>query len=81
MMTFNKTLETMKTDLKSKEIAGGSPSSGGRADKSKQKDESTKGSKKVMDEATSKSEKGNMTGNKGYNETPASVPVKSTKEK
>ncbi len=71
----------MKTDLKSKEIAGGSPSSGGPKGKAKQKDDSLKGSKTIMKEATSKSENGNMNNKKGYNETPANVPVKSFKTK
>lgn len=69
----------MKTDLEQKEIAGGSPSAGGRTGKSKHKDDSAKGSQTVMKEATTKSEKGNMTAKKGYNETPANVPVKTTK--
>ena len=71
----------MKTELKSREIAGGSPTSGGPKSKSKQLDDSLKGSKTVMKEATNKSEKGNMTAKKGYNETPATVPVKSVRQK
>jgi|GEM_PF-2504591 len=71
----------MKTELKAKEIAGGSPTSGGPKSKSKQQDDSLEGSKTVMKKATSKSEKGNMTDNKGYNETPATVPVKSVRQK
>lgn len=71
----------MKTNLKSKEIAGGSPSASGPKGKAKHKDDSLKGTKTLENEAASKSEKGNMTQKKGYNETPATVPVKSTTEK
>jgi hypothetical protein len=71
----------MKTELKAKEIAGGSPSAAGRTGKSKHADDSVKSSKAVMKDATAKSENENMTGKKGYNETPSTVPVKAAKQK
>lgn len=64
-----------------KNVAGGSPSSGGPKGKAKQKDDSAKPSKTVSNEAAAKSEKDNMTDNKGYNETPPTVPVKSVTKK
>lgn len=57
-------------------VEGGSPSKGGPKSKSKQKDDSLKPSGTLKQEAIQKSEKGNMTKKKGYNETPETVPVK-----
>lgn len=61
------------------EVEGGSPSKSGPDDKLKQKDDSRKPTKVVKEESIEKSEDGNMTDEKGYNETPPTVPVKSTK--
>ena len=61
------------------EIEGGSPSRQGPHDPSKHEDDSLKPSKVVKEESIKKSEKGNMTDESGYNETPSNVPVKSTK--
>jgi hypothetical protein len=70
----------MKKETSTKHIAGGSPSSGGPKGKSKQKDDSLKTAETLKKESVGKSEKGNMTGKKGYNETPPDVPVKSSKK-
>ena len=70
----------MENELNDQDIAGGSPSSGGPKSKTKQQDDSLKGSKKLMKESTKKSEMGNMTEKNGYNETPVTVPVKSVKQ-
>ncbi|OJV15483.1 MAG: hypothetical protein BGO21_31335 [Dyadobacter sp. 50-39] len=64
----------MKTQTKN--VEGGSPSQGGPKSKTKQKDDSAKPSGQVEQDAIQKSEKGNMTQKKGYNETPETVPVK-----
>ncbi|GGM85182.1 hypothetical protein GCM10010967_16440 [Dyadobacter beijingensis] len=69
----------MKTETKSKDVEGGSPSQGGLRSKAKQKDDSLQPSGKIKEEAIQKSEKGNMTKKKGYNETPETVPVKGKK--
>ena len=61
------------------EVEGGSPSKSGPDEKLKQKDDSKKPAKVVKQESINKSEKGNMTDESGYNETPPTVPVKSTK--
>lgn len=65
---------------KDKEVEGGSPSRPSPNNKSKQTDESQKPSKVIKKEAIQKSERGNMTGKKGYNETPPTVPIKSGKK-
>jgi hypothetical protein len=70
----------MKKQATEKQIAGGSPSAGGPKGKTKQRDDSQKGAETLNSESVKKSEKGNMTGKKGYNETPPDVPVKSTKK-
>jgi hypothetical protein len=76
---------TTKTQANSKKqpknVAGGSPSSGGPKGKAKQKDDAAKPSKTLANETAAKSEKDNMTDNKGYNETPPTVPVKSVTKK
>ncbi|SDE50096.1 hypothetical protein SAMN04487996_105216 [Dyadobacter soli] len=64
----------MKTQTKN--VEGGSPSQGGPKGKSKQKDDSRKPSGVLKQESIQKSEKGNMTKKKGYNETPETIPVK-----
>lgn len=74
---FINKIEIMKK--KNVQVEGGSPSPSGPPDKLKQKDDSKKPSKTVDKESVQKSEKGNMTDEKGYNETPPTVPVKSTK--
>ncbi|SEJ48540.1 hypothetical protein SAMN05216327_11194 [Dyadobacter sp. SG02] len=65
---------------KTNNVEGGSPSQGGPKSKSKQRDDSHKPSGLLKEEAIQKSEKGNMTKKKGYNETPETVPVKGEKE-
>jgi len=65
---------------KDTEVEGGSPSPSGPHDESRHEDDSDKPSKVVKKESIQKSEKGDMTGKKGYNETPPTVPVKSEKE-
>ena len=65
---------------KDMEVEGGTPSPSGPHGESKQKDDSKKPAKMVKKEAIQKSEKGDMTGQKGYNETPPTVPVKSEQE-
>ena len=62
------------------EVEGGTPSPSGPHDEARQKDDSKKPSKVIKKEAIQKSEKGDMTGKKGYNETPPTVPVKSEQE-
>lgn len=66
----------MKTETKSKHEEGGSPSHGGPKSKEKQEDDSKVPSKTLEKEASQDSEQKNMTDNKGYNETPPTVPVK-----
>jgi hypothetical protein len=70
----------MKTRAKNEDIEGGSPSKGGIKDKNKHKDDSLKSPKVLQKESVKESESENMTGKKGYNETPPTVPVKSTKQ-
>lgn len=67
----------MKTQTKN--VEGGSPSDGGLRGKTKQEDDSRKPAGKLKQESIEKSEKGNMTQKKGYNETPETVPVKGKK--
>ncbi|WAC12785.1 hypothetical protein [Dyadobacter pollutisoli] len=69
----------MKTQSKAKHEEGGTPSHGGPKGGIKQKDDSLKPARALKKESIAKSEKTNMTGKKGYNETPPTVPVKSTK--
>lgn len=59
----------------SKEVEGGTPSPSGPNDETRHDDDSKKPAKALKKEVIQKSEKGNMTGKKGYNETPATVPV------
>lgn len=70
----------MATTSKTKDVAGGSPSSGGPKGKEKQEDDSLKGSGELKKESIEKSEKGNMTQKKGYNEVPKNAPVKSSRK-
>jgi hypothetical protein len=70
----------MKTQSKAKHEEGGTPTHGGPKGGTKQKDDSQKPAKVLGKESVAKSEKTNMTGKKGYNETPPTVPVKSTKQ-
>jgi hypothetical protein len=58
------------------DIEGTTPSPSGTKDKSRHEDDSEKPSKVVKKEAIRESERENMTGKKGYNETPPTVPVK-----
>lgn len=69
----------MAKQTQTKNVEGGSPSQGGPKGKQKQRDDAQKPSKQVDKEAVQKSEKVNMTQKKGYNETPATVPVKGKK--
>ena len=69
----------MSTQTQTKNVEGGSPSHGGPKGKQKQRDDSLKPSKLLEKEAVLKSEKVNMTKKRGYNETPATVPVKGKK--
>ncbi|MCE6991730.1 hypothetical protein [Dyadobacter sp. CY323] len=57
-------------------IEGNTPSPSGPKDKTRHQDDSEKPSKVVKREAIEESEEENMTGKKGYNETPPTVPVK-----
>ncbi|SKB48820.1 hypothetical protein [Dyadobacter psychrophilus] len=70
----------MATQSNKENVEGGSPTHGGPKGKEKQKDDSAKPSKTLSKEAVKESEQENMTGKKGYNETPPTVPVKSTKQ-
>ena len=65
---------------KEQEVEGGSPSRLGRRGESKHDDDSMEPSEEVKEESIEKSEKNNMTDEKGYNETPPTVPVKSDVE-
>lgn len=65
---------------KNKEVEGGTPSPSGPHDETRHDDDSDMPSEVVKDEAIEKSEDNNMTGEKGYNETPPTVPVKSDVE-
>lgn len=69
----------MKTETKNKDVEGGSPSQGGPKGKVKQQDDSLEPAGQLKEESIKKSEKGNMTQKKGYNETPETVPVKGKK--
>ncbi|MHA4741604.1 hypothetical protein [Dyadobacter sp. MSC1_007] len=69
----------MAKQAQTKNVEGGSPSHGGPKGKQKQQDDTQKPSKLLEKEAIQKSEKVNMTKKKGYNETPATVPVKGKK--
>jgi len=62
------------------EIEGSTPSPSGPKDESRHEDDSAKPAKTVKKEAIKESEEDNMTGKKGYNETPPTVPVESTKQ-
>lgn len=71
----------MKKQPATENIEGGSPSGPTKPNEEKHKDDALKPSAEVKKEAILKSEKGNMNGKKGYNETPANVPVKSSTSK
>ena len=71
----------MKKHTTTENVEGGSPSAPTKPNEEKHKDDSVKPSSIVKKEAIKKSEKGNMNGKKGYNETPANVPVKSSTSK
>ncbi|KAA0992391.1 hypothetical protein [Dyadobacter aurulentus] len=67
----------MSTKTENEEdIEGSTPSPSGPKDHSRHQDDSDKPSKVLKKEAIRESEKDNMTGKKGYNETPPTVPVK-----
>jgi hypothetical protein len=70
----------MKTQPDKENVEGGSPTHGGPKGKVKQEDDAQKPSKTLSKEAVKESEQENMTGKKGYNETPPTVPIKSTKQ-
>jgi hypothetical protein len=78
MYALKTTIKTMSKDKKT--VEGGSPSPSGPHDDKRHKDESERPAKTVKQDAIKNSEKDNMTGQKGYNETPPTVPVKSSKE-
>ncbi|KQS30768.1 hypothetical protein [Dyadobacter sp. Leaf189] len=59
-----------------KDIEGSSPSRPGPKGEAKHEDDSAKPQKTLKKEAIKESEEENMTGKKGYNETPPTVPVK-----
>ena len=63
-----------------KTVEGGSPAPSGPHDENRHEDDSEKPAKTVKKDAIKNSEKDNMTDNKGYNETPPTVPVKSSKK-
>ncbi|CAG5067876.1 hypothetical protein DYBT9623_00603 [Dyadobacter sp. CECT 9623] len=65
-----------KPETQEEDIEGSSPSPAGPHDESRHEDDSAKPSKVVKKEAIKESEEDNMTGKKGYNETPPTVPVK-----
>ncbi|WP_215238851.1 hypothetical protein [Dyadobacter helix] len=71
----------MSKQKNSGNVEGGSPSRAPQNRETKQINDTAKPSKTLKKEAISKSEKGNMTGKKGYNETPGTVPVKSAKSR
>ena len=60
--------------MKKDNVEGGSPSPSGG-------DDNEKKTSKRVEKKTTKSEKNNMTDQKGYNEVPLDVPVKSAKKK
>lgn len=62
------------------EIEGSTPSPSGPHDHSRHKDDAAKPAKVLKKEVIRASEAKNMTGKKGYNETPQTVPVKSVKQ-
>jgi hypothetical protein len=69
----------MNTENQNQEedIEGSSPSRPRpKNDESKHKDDSAKPTKALKKETIKESEQENMTGKKGYNETPPTVPVK-----
>ncbi|HEV7380597.1 MAG TPA: hypothetical protein VGN64_12435 [Dyadobacter sp.] len=66
---------------KNENVAGGSPSPSGAEDEDRHEDDSKKPAKKVEKDAENKSEKTNMTDQKGYNEMPPDIPVESAKKK
>ncbi|TDE14562.1 hypothetical protein [Dyadobacter psychrotolerans] len=68
----------MKKD--NKEVEGGSPSPSGPHDETRHEDDAEKSPGVVKKDSIKNSEKDNMTDNKGYNETPPTVPVKSSKK-
>lgn len=70
----------MIMQTKKDNVEGGSPSPSA-SNNSKRNDEVKKSPETTKQEAINKSEKVNMNNNKGYNETPPDVPVKSTKKK
>ena len=71
---------TMNTQSNKENVEGGSPTHGGPKGDVKQDPDTDKPSKTLKKEAVKESEEENMTDNKGYNETPPTVPVKSTKQ-
>lgn len=71
----------MKNLTTKENVEGGSPSTPTKPSEKKHKDDSAKPSSVVKKDAIRKSEKGNMNGKKGYNETPSNVPVKSSTSK
>ena len=74
----NKQPGAMKKD--DKETEGGTPSPSGPHDETRHEDDAAKSSGTVKKDAIKNSEKDNMTDQKGYNETPPTVPVESSKE-
>jgi hypothetical protein len=66
---------------KKSNVEGGTPSKSGPENDKRHIDDSKKPSKKVKQDAIENSEKDNVNGKKGYNETPPDVPVKSAKRK
>jgi len=62
-------------------MEGGTPAKSGPDDDKRHQDDSKKSPKKVENDAIENSEKDNMNDQKGYNETPPDVPVKSAKKK
>ncbi len=59
-----------------KNIAGGTPVKHTGNNPNKQKDDAKKPLSENLKEGEEKSEKGNMNDQKGYNETPPTVPIK-----
>jgi hypothetical protein len=66
--------------LPEEDIEGSTPAPAGPHDETRHRDDSKKPSKVLDKEAIDESESENMNGKKGYNETPPTVPVKSTKQ-
>ena len=75
---FSENTKYMSTNNQNEEedIEGTTPSPSGPKDKTRHDDDAEKPSKVVKKEAIQESEEENMTGKKGYNETPPTVPVK-----